>query len=76
MKPDRKIPVLLCVKGVCMQQLAFLHVVSLMGVGDETQQNVQLLVLLLVITLAVALVSRPLRLPYTLVKAWCMGWCW
>lgn len=35
--------------------------------GDETQQNIQLLVLLLVITLAVALISRPLRLPYTLV---------
>lgn len=35
--------------------------------GDETQQNVQLFVLLLVITLAVALISRPLRLPYTLV---------
>ena len=35
--------------------------------GDQTQQNVQILVLLLVITLAVALISRPLRLPYTLV---------
>lgn len=40
---------------------------SLLATGDETQQNVQLLVLLLVITLAVALISRPLRLPYTLV---------
>jgi CPA1 family monovalent cation:H+ antiporter len=38
-----------------------------MMAGDETQQNVQLFVLLLVITLAVALISRPLRLPYTLV---------
>jgi CPA1 family monovalent cation:H+ antiporter len=38
-----------------------------MMAGDETQQNIQLLVLLLVITLAVALISRPLRLPYTLV---------
>lgn len=41
--------------------------VSMVTIGDETQQNVQLLVLLLVITLAVALISRPLRLPYTLV---------
>jgi CPA1 family monovalent cation:H+ antiporter len=38
-----------------------------MMAGDQTQQNVQLFVLLLVITLAVALISRPLRLPYTLV---------
>jgi monovalent cation:H+ antiporter, CPA1 family len=35
--------------------------------GDQTQHNVQILVFLLVITLAVALISRPLRLPYTLV---------
>jgi CPA1 family monovalent cation:H+ antiporter len=35
--------------------------------GNEMQQNIQWLVLLLVITLAVALISRPLRLPYTLV---------
>jgi CPA1 family monovalent cation:H+ antiporter len=34
--------------------------------SNETQQNVQLLVLLLIITLAAALISRPLRLPYTL----------
>src|SRR5439155_5433760 len=34
---------------------------------DETQQNVELLVLLLIITLVVALISRPLRFPYTLV---------
>ncbi len=34
---------------------------------DDTLQNVELLILLLLITLAVALVSRPLRLPYTLV---------
>jgi Na+:H+ antiporter len=50
-----------------MQQLVLLHAISLMDVGDTTQQNVQLLVLLLVITLVVALISRPLRLPYTLV---------
>ncbi|MGH2494357.1 MAG: cation:proton antiporter [Ktedonobacteraceae bacterium] len=40
---------------------------KLLAPGDPTQQNVQLLVFLLVITLAVALISRPLRLPYTLV---------
>lgn len=50
-----------------MQYSFSLHVMSFIAVGDETQQNVQLLVLLLVITLAVALISRPLRLPYTLV---------
>jgi Sodium/hydrogen exchanger family len=50
-----------------MQQLVLLHAISLIDVGDTTQQNVQLLVLLLVITLVVALISRPLRLPYTLV---------
>ena len=42
-------------------------VARLLVPGDQTQQNVQLLVFLLVITLAVALISRPLRLPYTLV---------
>ncbi len=44
-----------------------LAMMSLFSAKDETQQQVQLLVLLLIITLAVALVSRPLRLPYTLV---------
>jgi monovalent cation:H+ antiporter, CPA1 family len=38
-----------------------------LAAGDATQQNIELFVLLLVITLAVALISRPLRLPYTLV---------
>jgi CPA1 family monovalent cation:H+ antiporter len=48
--------------------LLFLHNGGeLLIAGDETQQNVELFVLLLVITLAVALISRPLRLPYTLV---------
>lgn len=44
-----------------------ISVASVLATGDQTEQNVQLLVLLLVITLAVALISRPLRLPYTLV---------
>ncbi len=44
-----------------------LAMMSLFSAKDETQHQVQLLVLLLIITLAVALVSRPLRLPYTLV---------
>jgi len=59
--------VFLCAKGVFMLHAFFLPMASLFATGDETQQNVQLLVLLLVITLAVALISRPLRLPYTLV---------
>jgi CPA1 family monovalent cation:H+ antiporter len=46
--------------------LSLFHALSSLFAGDDTQQNVQLLVILLVITLAVALVSRPLRLPYTL----------
>ncbi len=50
-----------------MQHSFSLPMVSLIAAGDDTQQNVQLLVLLLLITLAVALISRPLRLPYTLV---------
>ncbi len=50
-----------------MQQSVLLSMVSLMGAGNDTQQNIQLLVLLLVVTLIVALISRPLRLPYTLV---------
>jgi CPA1 family monovalent cation:H+ antiporter len=50
-----------------MQHAFPLLMASLLATGDQTQQNVQILVLLLVITLAVALISRPLRLPYTLV---------
>jgi monovalent cation:H+ antiporter, CPA1 family len=50
-----------------MQQSLFLHVMGFLVAQDQTQQNVQLLVLLLMITLAVALLSRQLRLPYTLV---------
>ena len=50
-----------------MHQSLLLNAVKIVTTGDETQQDVQLLVLLLVITLAVALISRPLRLPYTLV---------
>lgn len=46
--------------------LSLSHPLSSLFAGDDTQQNVQLLVILLVITLAVALISRPLRLPYTL----------
>nr|MBA2393457.1 cation:proton antiporter [Ktedonobacteraceae bacterium] len=50
-----------------MQHSFLLSIVSFILAGDETQQDVQLLVLLFVITLAVALISQPLRLPYTLV---------
>jgi CPA1 family monovalent cation:H+ antiporter len=48
-------------------QWYLLAMMSLSSEKDGTQQQVQLLVLLLIITLAVALISRPLRLPYTLV---------
>ena len=44
-----------------------LSLVHLLKAGDDTQHNVQLLVLLLVVAVVVALISRPLRLPYTLV---------
>jgi len=50
-----------------MHQSVFTTLMGLLAMGDETQQNVQLLLFLLLITLAVALISRPLRLPYTLV---------
>jgi CPA1 family monovalent cation:H+ antiporter len=50
-----------------MSQSLLLSMVGITVSGDGTQQHVELLVLLLVITLAIALVSRPLRLPYTLV---------
>jgi CPA1 family monovalent cation:H+ antiporter len=59
--------VFLCIKGVFMQQPFSLSFVTLLAAGDDTRQNVQLLVLLLAVTLVVALISRPLRLPYTLV---------
>ncbi len=49
-----------------MQQLLLISA-HILQTGNETQQNVQLLTLLLVITLAVSLISRPLRLPFTLV---------
>ncbi len=67
-KPGEPRPgVFVCAKGAYMQHSFPFSVIRLMAASDETQQNVQLLVLLLVITLAVALISRPLRLPYTLV---------
>ncbi len=44
-----------------------LALASLLLAGDDTEHSVQLLVLLVLITLVVALISRPLRLPYTLV---------
>ena len=50
-----------------MQSLLIFHAVSLIDIGENTQQNIQLLVLLLLVTLVIALISRPLRLPYTLV---------
>jgi CPA1 family monovalent cation:H+ antiporter len=59
--------VFVCVKGVFMQHSFSLSLVNLLAAGDDTRQNVQLLVLLLLVTLVVALISRPLRLPYTLV---------
>ncbi len=40
---------------------------GVLAAGDETQQQVQVLLLLLVITLVIALIARPLRLPYTLI---------
>ncbi len=41
--------------------------VGVVANDSGTQQNIQLLVLLLIISLAAALISRPTRLPYTLV---------
>jgi monovalent cation:H+ antiporter, CPA1 family len=66
-KSGRQAPVFFCAKGVFMQYSFPLSLFYLLAAGDDTQQNVQLLVLLLVVTLVVALISRPLRLPYTLV---------
>lgn len=49
-----------------MVLLSLFQVLGNISAGDDTQQNIQLLVILLIITLVVALISRPLRLPYTL----------
>jgi len=50
-----------------MHPSIFLSAINVVAGGDNTQQQIQLLVLLLLVTLVVALISRPLRLPYTLV---------